>query len=134
MKILFLCTGNSCRSQMAEGFARHLGGKESEVYSAGPAPVSVNPLAVEMMAERGVDISNARSKSLQEITAVPDVVITLCGEPGEACATYPGKAKIIHWPVRDPARAQGSREEVLKVFREVRDEIETRVKALLGQF
>ncbi len=134
MKILFLCTGNSCRSQMAEGFARHLGGKEIEVYSAGPAPVSVNPLAIEVMAERGVDITNSRSKSLQEITAVPDVVITLCGETGETCATYPGKAKMIHWPLRDPARARGSREEVLKVFREVRDEIETRVKALLGQY
>lgn len=119
---------------MAEGFARHLGGQESEIYSAGPVPVSVNPLAIEVMAERGVDITNSRSKSLQEITAVPDVVITLCGEPGETCATYPGKAKIIHWPLRDPAGTRGSREEVLKVFREVRDEIETRVKALLGQF
>lgn len=133
MKILFLCTGNSCRSQMAEGFSRHLGGKDIEVYSAGPAPVDVNPLAIEVMAERGVDISKYRSKSLQEITTVPDAVITLCGEPGETCANYPDKAKIIHWPLRDPARAQGSREEVLKVFREVRDEIEARVKALLGQ-
>jgi arsenate reductase (thioredoxin) len=133
MKILFLCTGNSCRSQMAEGFARRLGGKEFEIYSAGAAPVAVHPMAVEVMSERGVDISDHRSKSLKEIKAVPDVVITLCGEPGETCATYPG-TKMIHWPLRDPAGARGSRKAVLKVFREVRDEIEARVKDLLGQF
>ena len=133
MRILFLCTGNSCRSQMAEGIARHYGGPGVEACSAGLAPVGVNPLAVEVMREKGIDISGQTSKAMDGLKVVPDVVITLCGDPHETCATYPGRAKIIHWPLRDPARAQGSRETVLKVFREVRDEIEARVKALLGR-
>ena len=117
---------------MAEAFARHYGGKGIEVASAGMAPVAVNPFAIEVMAERDMDLSHYRSKSLQEIKMMPDVVITLCGDPDEACAAYPEKTQRIHWPLRDPAGAQGSRGDVLKVFREVRDEIEVRVKDFLG--
>lgn len=130
-KVLFLCTGNSCRSQMAEGFANHLRAQGVRFYSAGTEPKAVHPLAIEVMKEAGIDISNYSSKGLE---AVPleeiDLVITLCGEAVEACPLLPGKTRRLHWPLPDPALAKGSEEENLKIFREVRDEIRARVKSL----
>lgn len=129
--VLFLCTGNSCRSQMAEGFANQLRTQGINFYSAGTEPKAVHPLAIEVMKEAGIDISGYRSKGLE---AVPleqiDLVITLCGEAAEACPSFPGKTTRLHWPLPDPAQAQGSEEEILKIFREVRDEIRARVKSV----
>lgn len=131
--ILFLCTGNSCRSQMAEGFARALARKEMRVYSAGTEPKNVHPLAAQVMKELGIDISDQVSKGLE---AVPleqiDLVITLCGEGAEGCPALPKKTDHLHWPLPDPALAKGAVEEVLKVFRNVRDEIRSRVEELFS--
>jgi arsenate reductase len=131
--IVFLCTGNSARSQMAEGFARRLAPPGVKVYSAGIDPRGVNPHSIAVMAERGVDISEQWSKGL---TAVPvnkaDVVVTLCGEAAESCPVLPDPVRRIHWPLADPARAAGSEDEVRAVFRRIRDEIEARVGALMA--
>ncbi len=131
VKVLFLCTGNSCRSQMAEGFANHLGAQGVRFYSAGTEPKAVHPLAIEVMKEAGIDISNHSSKGLE---AVPlqqiDLVITLCGEAAETCPVLSAKTQRLHWPLPDPAQAKGSEAEILKIFREVRNEIRARVKSL----
>jgi arsenate reductase len=133
--ILFLCTGNSARSQMAEGFARRLTPPELRIYSAGTEPKSVHPRAVKVMAERDVDISNQRSK---DVSAVPveeiDLVVTLCGDAAERCPAFPAARGRLHWPIADPAQARGSDAEVMEVFRRVRDEIEKLVVALLGEW
>ena len=130
-KILFLCTGNSCRSQMAEGFARALAGDQWEVHSAGTAPAGVNPRAVKAMAEAGVDISGHTSKAIDPaLLKSSDAVITLCGDAAESCPVTPPGVKRIHWPRPDPARAAGTEEEIMAVFRAVRDEIKERVIAL----
>jgi arsenate reductase len=127
MRILFLCVANSARSQMAEGLARHLLGPEVEVASAGSVPTDVNPLAIQALAEVGVDISAHRSKGVDSVdpTAV-DLVITLCAE--EVCPVFLGHARRLHWPLRDPATAPP--ETALPRFREVRDEIAKRLDAL----
>ena len=126
--VLFLCTGNSCRSQMAEGFARIMAPAGIEVYSAGVAPVGVNPWTVQVMTEAGVDIRSQASKGL---SAIPldkiDAVITLCGYAEEYCPTFPGPVKRHHWPIDDPVRARGTDEEILNTFRKARDEIRNRV-------
>lgn len=122
--ILFLCTGNSCRSQMAEGFARKILPKNIEIFSAGLEPKSVHPMAVKVMQEMGVDISHQKSKNISEIPIDKiDLVVTLCGDAAERCPIFPGKVKKIHWALEDPAKAQGSEEEVTKVFRRARDKI-----------
>ncbi len=128
--ILFLCTGNACRSQMAEGFARRLLPPAVPVFSAGIIPSGLDPRAVAVMAEVGVDISAQRSKSITDVP-VHQVgrVITLCGEAAEQCPTLPG-TKREHWPLLNPARAQGSEPEVLSVFRSVRDEVLARIRLL----
>lgn len=132
-RILFVCTGNSCRSQIAEAFARQYGGPEFEVYSCGPAPAGMNPRAVRVMAERKVDMRGQYPKPLDEsFAAQMDVVITLCGDPAEVCPTVKAR-QVMHWPLRDPARAGGSEDEVMGVFREVRDELEARVHGLLAE-
>jgi thioredoxin type arsenate reductase len=132
-EILFLCTANSCRSQMAEGFARKLARQNVRVYSAGTEPKTVHPLAIRVMREVGIDISKQKSKGLE---AVPldkiDLVVTLCGEAAESCPTLPLKAERFHWPLPDPARANGNEEVALKTFREVRDEIRRRVEKLFS--
>lgn len=130
MRVLFLCTGNSCRSQMAEGFARHLGGEGIEVGSAGTAPAErVHPLALRVMAEKDIDLSSHRPKKVDEFLAQPwDWVITVCGEAEERCPVFPGPVRREHWPLPDPAKAMGTEEEVLAVFRTVRDELERQVK------
>jgi len=131
--ILFLCTGNSCRSQMAEGFARSLVADVDRVYSAGTSPKGIHPLAIRVMGEVGVDISAQHSKGLDEIPLGKiDQLITLCGDAAEACPTLPAKVARTHWPLPDPALATGDEEEVMKVFRQVRDDIRARVQALFS--
>lgn len=132
-RVLFLCVNNSCRSQMAEGLARALAGDLWEVTSAGTAPTQVNPLAVRVMAEVGIDISEQTAKRLDpDMLAWADLVITLCGEAEEACPRTPPGVKRWHWPLPDPARAKGTEEEIMGVFRQVRDEIRRRLLELLA--
>ena len=124
LKILFLCTGNSCRSQMAEGWTRHLHGNMFEVHSAGVKPLELHPLAVQVMQEAGVDISAQKSKHVRVLKDVDfDYVVTVCNSARESCPIFPGKTKILHVDFEDPAAAPGSDAEVLAVFRRVRDQI-----------
>lgn len=124
--ILFLCTGNSCRSQIAEGFARKMLPKEVNVFSAGLEPKGVHPMAVKVMQEVGVDISYQKSKNISEIPIHEiSTVVTLCGDAAERCPVFPGKVKRIHWELEDPAKAQGRQEEIIKIFRKVRDKIKS---------
>jgi arsenate reductase len=127
MKVLFLCTANSCRSQMAEGWARHLRGDEIEAYSAGTEKRGLNPLAVQVMRESGVDISRQYSKAVAELPPVTfDLVVTVCGDADERCPIFPCATRVIHVPFDDPPRlAAGakSEEEGLGHYRRVRDEI-----------
>jgi len=133
-KVLFLCTGNSCRSQMGEGWLRHLAGDQFEVYSAGVDPTIVNPLSIQVMEEAGVDISSHTSVSIHEYVSVPfDYVITVCHHARQACPALAGEQNNIHWDLSDPARADGSNEQVLTVFRNTRDHIQSRVKAFLRE-
>lgn len=133
-KVMFVCTGNSCRSQMAEGFARALAGDQWEVYSAGLQPAGVNPLAVRYMAEVGIDISAQTSDALDpELMRRMDHIITLCGDAEERCPLTPPSVRRQHWPLPDPARASGSEQEVARVFRAVRDDIARRVREWLAQ-
>lgn len=123
-KVLFLCTGNSARSQMAEGYLRHAAGNEYEAFSAGTDPVGLNPLAVEAMREIGIDISQQRSKHVREFLGAKfPFVVTVCDRAREQCPIFPGAIRFIHWSFPDPAAAQGSHEERLQAFRQVRDQI-----------
>jgi len=127
--ILFLCTGNSCRSQMAEGFARKMLPKNVKIFSAGLEPKGIHPMAVKVMQEVGIDISQQRSKNISEVPVNEiNIVITLCGEAAENCPIFLGKVKRIYWALEDPAKAQGSEEEIFKVFRKVRDKIKSCIK------
>ena len=132
-KVAFVCTGNACRSQMAEGFARQLASPRLRVFSAGTSPSAVNPLAVEVMAECGVDISRQASKSLDDLADHQpfDHVVTVCDHARQSCPHLTGTTQTVHWPLDDPAAAVGDREEVLAVFRRVRDEIRERVSDFL---
>ena len=128
-KVLFLCTGNSCRSQMAEGWLRHVAGETFEAFSAGTAPVGVNPDAVRVMAERGIDISGQHSKAVAQLAGHHfGYVITVCDQAGEACPVFPGAARRLHWSHDDPARATGPEADRLAAFRRVRDLIEADVR------
>lgn len=130
MRVLFVCTGNSARSQMAEGWLRHLSGGRVEAASAGTEPKGLHPLAVRVMAERGVDVSGQRSKPLSEVVDQAfDLVVTVCDRARQTCPVFPG-ARTLHWDLPDPASVDGP-EEALRLFREVRDELERRVRALL---
>jgi arsenate reductase (thioredoxin) len=132
-KIMFLCTGNSCRSQMAEGFAKALGKGLLEVHSAGLSPQRVNPRAVAVMKEAGNDISGQISKSIdEELLSKMDIIITLCGNAAESCPLTPPGIKRIHWPLEDPAKATGTEEEILNEFRKVRDGIKRRIEAFIN--
>lgn len=127
--VLFLCTGNSCRSQMAEGILRDLYGDEYEVYSAGVSPKEVNSKAVEVMKEIGIDISTHRSKSVDELLNKEfSMIITVCDNAKESCPTLPGTKEKQHWSISDPAEGIGSQDELLKAFREIRDEIKQKIK------
>ncbi len=128
-RVLFLCTHNSARSQMAEGILRHLAGDRFEVYSAGTEATFVRPEAVSAMAELGIDISGQESETLDRYLREPfDHVVTVCDDANEACPVFPGAKNRLHWSFRDPSRATGSDEERLGAFREVRDEILARVE------
>lgn len=129
-RILFLCTGNSCRSQMAEGFGRDLL-VDHVVESAGTEAHGLNPRAVKVMSEIGVDISNQQSTVLDDDRLADfDIIITLCGDAAERCPAVPASARKLHWPIDDPASHSGSEEDVRGEFRRVRDEIRERVIAL----
>jgi len=133
VKLLFLCTGNSCRSQMAEGWARRFHGDLIEAHSAGIESHGLNPLAVKVMAEAGVDISGHRSKLLSELMEIPfDYVITVCGHANEACPVFPRKARVIHRGFDDPPKLAGkaTEDEALPFYRRVRDEIRAFVETL----
>lgn len=130
-QIYFLCTGNSCRSQMAEGFARQYFGQQWRIASAGIETHGLNPRAVQVMAEKGIDISQYHSKLIDiDYLNSSDLVVTLCGDARDRCPVTPPTVKKQHWPLPDPAQAQGSEAEILTVFRQVRDEIERRVQEL----
>ncbi len=129
--ILFLCTGNSCRSQMAEGWARALHGDRLEVASAGVEIHGLNPRAVRVMDEAGVDISGHRSQRVDEFADVEfDLVVTVCDHAAESCPNWPGGTRVVHHSFRDPAKAEGDEAAVIAVFREVRDEIRDWVSGL----
>ena len=131
LKVLFLCTGNACRSQMAEGWARRLVGDRLEPFSAGASTHGLDPRAVRVMAEAGVDISGQRSKHVDEVRHIPfDYVVTLCDRARDACPVLPGKVRILHAGFEDPAAARGTEEEVLVVFRRVRDALRQFVEGL----
>lgn len=133
-RILFLCTGNSCRSQMAEGWLRHLGKDRFDVYSAGTHPVGLNPGAVDVMREVGIDISGQRSKHLSELNGQPfDAVITVCDRAKESCPVFPGRGQVLHWSFDDPASVTGAQEERKRVFQRVRDEIRERIVEFMQQ-
>lgn len=129
--ILILCTGNSCRSHMAEGFLRAAVGDSAEVFSAGSRPAGyVHPLSIKVMAEAGIDISAHTSKHMNDFLVRPiDVVITVCGNADQVCPMYPGQVARFHWGFDDPAHAQGTESEVLNEFRRVRDEIKLKFTA-----
>jgi arsenate reductase (thioredoxin) len=128
-RVLFLCTHNSARSQMAEGLLRHLAGDRFEAMSAGTEATRVRPLAIRAMEEIGVDISGQESKTLDRYLGEPfDHVITVCDDANEACPFFPGAASRLHWSFEDPSRAVGSEEERLAVFRSVRDRIREKIE------
>ena len=131
-RVLFLCTGNSCRSQMAEGFVRALGGESIEVQSAGIEAHGQNPRAIAAMAEAGIDISGQESTRLDDdMLERVDLVVTVCGHADEHCPVLPAGVERVHWPLPDPAKATGTETEIGDTFRAVRDDIHRRVKQLL---
>lgn len=131
IRILFLCVGNSCRSQMAEGWARHLRSDIIEAYSAGIRAIGVSSRAIKVMAEAGVDISMHRSKHIDEFSGIDfNYVVTLCDNAAESCPVFGGKAKVIHKPFNDPYFASGSEEEIMAVFRKVRDDIKAFIEIM----
>jgi len=134
LKVLFLCTGNSCRSQMAEGWARALKGDVLDAYSAGIETHGMNPNAIRVMAEAGVDITTQHSKRVDTLLEVPfDYVVTVCGHANETCPRFPGRAKVVHQGFDDPPKlAQGATTEegILAPYRRVRDEIRSYIERL----
>jgi len=132
VRVLILCTGNSARSQMAEGLLREMGGDRFEVASAGVAPSFIRPEAIASMREVNIDISGHTSKSVDEfINQEFDYVITVCDNAKEQCPVFPGDTRRIHWSFDDPAAAKGDEEQRLAVFRRVRDEIRQRLELFL---
>jgi len=128
-RVLFICTHNSARSQMAEGLLRHLGGEQFEVFSAGTEATQVRPLAIKAMAEVGIDISQQESKTLDRYLDEPfEEVITVCDTAAEVCPVFPGASRRRHWSFEDPAHAIGSEAEQLAVYRRIRDEIRSRIE------
>ncbi len=132
IKLMFVCTGNSARSQIAEGFARHLGMGRVVAYSAGMEPSRLNAFAATVMQEKGIDISHQQSKAFDEdLARGMDVVVTVCGNAEERCPVLPPEVQKLHWPLEDPATAKGTEAEILAKFREIRDQIEERVLTLV---
>ncbi len=134
INILFLCTGNSCRSQMAEGYARALGGKAVTPLSAGIEAHGKNPRAIAVMGEDGIDIADQTSTVVSDdMLARAEVVVTVCGHADEHCPLVPAGVRKYHWPLPDPAKAEGSEEAILAEFRDVRDDLRQRVAGLLAE-
>jgi arsenate reductase len=128
-RILFLCTHNSARSQMAEGLLRRLGGDRFEAYSAGTEATLVRPLAIRAMAEIGIDITGQESKTLDRYLGEPfDAVISVCDQANQACPVFPAAAQRLHWSFPDPSQATGTEEEQLAAYRAVRDAIRSRIE------
>ena len=134
-RVLFLCTGNSARSQMAEAWLRHYAGDHYEVHSAGLEPKGINPYTIQVMEECGLDLSGQRSKALAEYLGKVNFgyLITVCGNAEKNCPIFPGISQRMHWPFDDPADFEGINAEKLARFRQVRDEIETRIIAWLRE-
>ena len=131
LKVMFLCTGNSCRSQMAEGLAREFGKGLIEPYSAGLMAAGLHPRAISVMKEMGIDISGQKSKGLDEsLLRKMDIVITLCGNAGESCPWTPPEIRRIHWPIADPVGTIGSEEKIMNEFRKTRDAIKEKILIL----
>src|SRR5690349_21616807 len=131
-RVLFLCTHNSARSQMAEGLLRHLAGDRFEAYSAGTEATQVRPLAITAMAELGIDIAGQESKTLDRYLGEPfDAVITVCDQAAEACPVFPGAKARLHWSFPDPSKATGTEAQRLAVYRQVRDDIAQHIRAEL---
>ena len=133
INILYLCTGNSCRSQIAEGWTRQMGGDWVEVQSAGIQAHGKNPRAIKVMQEAGIDISGQESTIVnEEMLNRTDVVVTVCGHADEQCPVLPPGVKKVHWPLTDPAKATGSESEIMNEFRATRMDVEKRVRELLS--
>lgn len=131
-RVLFLCTHNSARSQMAEGLLRSLGGERFEVHSAGTEATAVRPLAIEAMREIGIDISRQSSKTLDRFVDERfDHVITVCDDANESCPVFPNATHRLHWSLPDPSRATGTADEQLAIYRKVRDQLKARIAAEL---
>jgi arsenate reductase len=133
IKVLFLCTSNSCRSQMAEAWLRELGGEGFTVFSAGLEPHGVHPLTIKVMEEAGCDMSGHRSKHLDEFVGEVafDFLITVCSNADERCPVFPGMGERLHWPFEDPAGFKGPEEQQLAFFRQVRDQIKDKIQGWL---
>lgn len=133
-RVLFLCTHNSCRSQMAEGLLKHLAPDKFEAESAGTNPSQVHPLAVKVMEEAGIDISGQYSKPINKFSGQSfDYVITVCDNANQTCPIFPGAARKLHWSFEDPASGEGTPDEKLRFFRRVRDEISSKVKEFINE-
>jgi arsenate reductase len=133
LRVLFLCTGNSARSQMAEGFARHYGGDVLEVFSAGTQPTALHPLTVEVMGEVGLDVSCHYAKGLGDVPAEMDVVVTVCDQAAQTCPVFAGTPETRQWSLPDPAAVEGSLEARREAFRGVRDQIDELVRGLVAE-
>lgn len=135
MRVLFLCTHNSSRSQMAEGLLRARGGEAFEVFSAGTHPRTIHPLVIKVMAEVGIDISKRRAKGIEEFIDQPpiDLVVTVCDEAAEECPIFPNARQQVHWSLPDPSTATGTEQERLAVFRFVRNLITSRIDTFVDQ-
>ena len=134
LKVLFLCTENACRSQMAEGLVNHDLAEQVKAFSAGVRPSRVNPRATQVMGELGIDISGSRSKSVDDLAGEQfDLVITVCDQAQQQCPIFPGKIELMHVGFPDPARAMGTEEEVLAAFRQVRDALRAQIIPMLRE-
>ncbi len=132
LKVMFICTANSCRSQMAEGFAKELGKGLIEPHSAGLMAAGIHPRAVAVMKESGIDISDQRSKEIEgDLLSKMDIVVTLCDNAEEYCPRTPPEIRRIHWPIKDPVGTLGTEERIMNEFRRARDEIKTKIVDLL---
>ena len=133
-KVIFICTGNACRSQMAEGMLRHMAGNKFEVYSAGSHPSRLHPASVAVMAEWGIDIAHHTSNPIDDYLYVGiDIVITVCDNAQKICPIFPGNVKRIHWGLDDPYHGWGAEPEDLLPYREIRDELKDRIKVFLTE-
>ncbi len=133
-KVIFICTGNACRSQMAEGLLRHMAGDKFEVYSAGSHPSRLHPASAAVMAEWGIDIARHTAEPIDDYLETGiDIVITVCDNAQQICPTFPGNVKRIHWGLDDPYHGWGAEPEDLLPYREIRDELKDRIKVFLTE-